>query len=154
MQWGMGINGCEFDFDCPIAPSEGLDAATGHLVKLGYVLKKRKAGQVHLVFKGRWLKGRHHLYITSNLQSLHFEFTTGAIASYWIPSERIAVQKRAEAATQAAIALAHPVSDPFRTPDRDPAPEGKARCRYCDSLYGWEDPTCSACGGLRREEDQ
>jgi len=143
----MTINGCEIEKECDGDPEAMRDAAVGYLVKIGYELKGRTAKRVHLKFDGTFLTTKpervtHHVYVSSRPGYLHFEFSTGIVASYWTEADRAFAEARASAAVRAADAL---VRGDYRTP----ADEPMAACRYCGKINLASAAACTCCGAAR-----
>ena len=145
----MTMNGCEFEKPCDGDHAVARDVAAGYLVKLGYALEGRDEGRVHLKFHGEWFttapeRVTHHVYVTSRPGALHFEFTTGIVASYWTEHDRAFADERAEAAARAARST----GGDYRTA----AAEGPAMepCRYCGKINLASAPACSCCGAATR----
>jgi hypothetical protein len=142
----MTINGCEFDKPCSGDPRHNRDAAAGYLVKIGYALVERSDRRVHLKFQGRWFttdpeEQTHHAYVSAREGSLHFEFTTGIIASYWTEADRKMADDRAEAAARAARP-SEGGGDYRGTADDPPM----AACPYCGKINLVSAPSCTCCG--------
>ena len=143
------INGCEFDLECPGEPAAARDAAVGYLVKIGYVLKERSEPSVHLKFEGSWFakspeKHTHHVHVAPRAGALHFEFTTGIVASYWTEKDVQFAKGRADAAIRAVRAFAEGPGD-YRGADEEPM----IACRYCGKINP-ETAACSCCGAAAR----
>jgi hypothetical protein len=142
----MTLNGVSFDKPCAGDPDEARDRAAGYLVQLGYALVERNAQRVHLKFSGRWFttdpeEQTHHAYVSAVPGSLHFEFTTGIVASYWTDADRSMADDRAERAARAARAA----GDYRGSPGDVPLPA----CAYCGKKNP-EGASCSVCGARPR----
>lgn len=140
----MTINGCEVEKACDGDPELVRDAAVGYLVKIGYKLKGRSAKRVHLKYDGTLLTTNperltHHVYVAASHGKLHFEFSTGIVASYWTESDVAFAEARASAAVRAASAFV--VGD-----YRSPAEEPMAPCRFCGKISLASAPACDCCG--------
>ncbi len=141
----MTINGVQIDKLVSGDPSEARDCAAGYLVQLGYELVGRNAERVHLKFSGRWFTSdpeeqTHHLYVVATPGTLHFEFTTGIIASYWTDRDQAMADERAEAAARAA----RRVLEGYRG-----SAEEMHACAYCGKKNPLGAP-CTVCGAQPR----
>lgn len=146
----MTINGVEFEKPCDTAPEDARDLAAGYLVKLGYALVDRSDTRTHLKFSGRWFttdpeQQTHHTYVSARPGALHFEFTTGIIASYWMDRDREMADERAEAAARAARGG---LRGDYRTPE-DTVP--MKPCTFCGKINLASAAHCSVCGAPPRD---
>jgi hypothetical protein len=140
----MTINGCEVEKNCEGDPEIVRDAAIGYLVKLGYKLKGRTAKRVHLKYDGTLLTTKpdrltHHVYVSASDGKLHFEFSTGIVASYWTEADVAFADARAAAAARAASAF---VVGDYRSPVDEPM----MSCRFCGKISLESAPACDCCG--------
>lgn len=140
----MTLNGCEFEKACVGDPDAARDGAVGYLVKIGYRLESRSSKRVHLKFEGSWLttdieRHTHHVYVSARPGVLHFEFTTGIVASYWTEPDVAFAEARADRATRAAQVL---VGGDYRGVDDEPMEP----CRYCGKINPTAARACSCCG--------
>lgn len=140
----MTINGCEVEKACEGEPDLVRDAAVGYLVKLGYTLKGRSAKRVHLKFDGTFFTTKperitHHVYVSASHGKLHFEFSTGIVASYWTDADVAFADARATAAARAASAF---VAGDYRSPGDEPM----VSCRFCGKISLESAPACDCCG--------
>lgn len=140
----MTINGVEIEKACEGDPAHVRDVVAGHLIKLGYALVERNDKRVHLKFSGRWFttdpeEQTHHAYVSTRPGVVHFEMTTGIVASYWTDADRKMADDRAEAAVHAARAPAG--GDPYRASE----PAMRA-CPYCGKINLVSAPRCTCCG--------
>ncbi|MBK7397343.1 MAG: hypothetical protein IPJ34_13865 [Myxococcales bacterium] len=142
----MTLNGCEFDKACEGDPDVVRDAAVGYFVQIGYALEKRTDAKVHLKFDGTWFttapeKHTHHVYVAARAGGLHFEFTTGIVASYWTESDVKFAEGRADAAVRAARGFLANGGD-YRGSDAEPM----VACRYCGKISLQSLGHCTCCG--------
>lgn len=142
----MTLNGCEFDKACAGDPDVVRDAAVGYLVQIGYALEKRTDAKVHLKFDGSWFakspeKHTHHVYVSARNGGLHFEFTTGIVASYWTESDVKFAEGRADAALHAARGFLANGGD-YRSSDAEPM----VACKYCGKISLQSLGHCTCCG--------
>lgn len=144
----MTINGCEL-----ARPTSGdadlvRDAVVGYLVKLGYELKGRSAQRAHLKYEGTVFTTNperlsHHVYVSSKPGVIHFEFSTGIVASYWTEKDIAFAEARADSAMRAAHALLDGIDDAS-------APEEAMRpCRWCGKINPISALACTCCGAAQ-----
>ena len=143
----MTINGVSIEKTCEGAVADVRDRAAGHLVKQGYSLVERTEKRVHLKFTGRWFttdpeQQTHYAYVSAAPGKLHFEFTTGIVASYWTDADRKMADDRAEAAARAA----RTGGDGYRDAD-GPA---MVPCAFCGKINPADAAQCSCCGAAPR----
>lgn len=126
------------------------DHAVGYFVKIGYALVDRTDERVHLKFTGSWFttdpeKHTHHAYVSARDGVLHFELTTGIVASYWTESDRKMADERAEHAVQAARrAMGGGYRDPM---GEDPPMHA---CPFCGKINLVSAPACTVCGAATK----
>lgn len=143
----MTLNGCEFDKPCEGDPAVLRDATAGYFVKLGYELKGRTDKRVHLKFDGSFFGTNpethsHHVYVTAKPGAIHFEFSTGIVASYWTEKDVVWASGRADAAVRAA--QGHLKGADYRSAEEPMDP-----CPYCGKINVRTLPACTACGAPR-----
>lgn len=146
----MTLNGCDFDLPCAGDPDLVRDAAVGHFVKLGYELKGRTAKRAHLKLDGSLFatsaeRHFHHVYVSASAGTLHFEFSTGIVASYWTDKDVAFARARAEAAVRAAEG--HARGEPYRAAAED---EEMDPCPFCGKINLRTAPACTVCGAATR----
>lgn len=144
----MVMNGCEFDFPCDVSPERARSAAAGYLIKTGYELRDRDEKRVKLKFDGTYFttsiqKITHYVEITSAPGVLHFEFSTGIVASYWGDADRAFAEERATNAARAAIAHAQG-EEAYRS--LGPQLPPMAACTFCGKINLVSASACSCCG--------
>lgn len=145
----MVLNGFEIEKKCDAEPGLAIEIACQRLTAAGYTLKERKGLQAALKFHGHFFASRieahtHHLILSARPGALHFEFSTGVVASYWTDADRQRIESKLVDEVLAAIASAQqPPGAPEPLP---PAPMGMARCRFCQKLNLVEAEICASCG--------
>lgn len=71
-------------------------------------------------------RSTYHIYVAARAGGLHFEFTTGIVASYWTESDVKFAEGRADAAVRTARGFLANGGD-----DRGSDAEPMVACRYC-----------------------
>lgn len=142
----MTMNGVEVEKTCDGDPDHARDVAAGYLIKIGYALVERTEKRVHLKFNGRWFttdpeEHTHHAYVSARPGVVHFEFTTGIVASYWTEKDRKMADDRAEAAVRSA----RQQGGSYRESE-----EAMRACAYCGKINLVDAARCSCCGATPR----
>lgn len=142
----MTMNGVAIDKPYDGDPDLGRDHAVGYFVKIGYAVVARSGEGVHLKFTGRWFTSdpeqhTNHAYVSARHGTLHFELTTGIVASYWTESDRKMADDRAERAVQAARRAQ---GGGYRDPGGEDPP--MRACPFCGKINLVSAPACTVCG--------